>query len=578
MNFIENETSEKLRGGYYTDSVIVEYLLRWVAQVRPKRLLEPSCGDGAFFRPLCNGAAIDSLSEIIACELEPKEAAKACKTLGSIQNVTSHMEVGDFLTWVLRRMESKPEFDAVVGNPPFVRYQYLSDEMQTRAQNIIRRFGLRFTKHTNAWVPFVVGALNRLKPGGRLAMVVPAELLHVLHADSVRTYLLQECSRVLVLDPEELWFEGALQGVVLLLAEKWVDKPGPPNLGMVAVTRVRGRDFLGGDPDEHFRTAAYVPGDSLPGKWMLALLTEHERSVLEGLAVTKGVKAFEDVADVQVGIVTGANSFFLVPDEVIESFDLGRYARPMFGRSDHVAGVIYDERSHTANKVRGVPTNFLWFNGTPRSKLGQGAARYIEEGEALGLHTRFKCRIREPWYSVPSVFAAPIGMLKRSHDYPRMVLNKMGALTTDTAYRIQTRGLDPSRLVFSSVNSLTALTAELEGRHYGGGVLELVPSEINRLLIPLPARGSNMIEALDGLCRSGAPPQEVFAHQDKHLLAPLGLEPSDIEKLHYAWWKLRDRRQRTKSEPEETEAEPSVEAQRGRSQRKRRTSPVATEQ
>jgi len=32
---------------------------------------------------------------------------------------------------------------------------------------------------------------------------------------------------------------------------------------------------------------------------------------------------------------------------------------------------------------------------------------------------------------------------------------------------------------------LTALSAELEGRHYGGGVLELVPSEIERLLVPL---------------------------------------------------------------------------------------------
>jgi hypothetical protein len=39
-------------------------------------------------------------------------------------------------------------------------------------------------------------------------------------------------------------------------------------------------------------------------------------------------------------------------------------------------------------------------------------------------------------------------------------------------------------LVGSFHNSLTLLTAELEGRSFGGGVLELVPSEVARLVVP----------------------------------------------------------------------------------------------
>ncbi len=42
--------------------------------------------------------------------------------------------------------------------------------------------------------------------------------------------------------------------------------------------------------------------------------------------------------------------------------------------------------------------------------------------------------------------------------------------------------------MFGFLNGLTALTAELEGRHYGGGVLELVPSEIEKLLVPVPSK------------------------------------------------------------------------------------------
>ncbi|MCI0339864.1 MAG: N-6 DNA methylase, partial [Planctomycetales bacterium] len=403
MNFIEEETAEKLRGGYYTGTALAEYLLRWVREINPRTLLEPSCGDGAFYRPLTGSVRIPSLTRVAGCELVPGEARKAASVLASLRDVRGDVHVGDFLAWVLPRLDADPEFDAAVGNPPFVRYQYLSEALQSRAESLIRRFGLRFTRHTNAWVPFVVGTLNRLRPGGRLAMVVPAELLHVLHADSVRSYLLRECSRILVLDPEELWFEGALQGVLLLLAEKRGAKTESTGLSEVAITRIGGRGFISGSPESHFRSAVYIPGEALPAKWMLALLTAHERSVLRSVADVPGVRAFADVASVQVGIVTGANGFFLVSDKVVQAHDLGSYAHPMFGRSDHVAGVIYDAASHAENRRRGVPTNFLWFKQTPRGQLSRGAARYVASGEAQGLHRRFKCRIREPWYSVPSV-------------------------------------------------------------------------------------------------------------------------------------------------------------------------------
>src|SRR5262249_1204689 len=126
----------------------------------------------------------------------------------------------DFLKSFVGGSVGDAEFDAVVGNPPFIRYQYLDPGQQALAEQVFAKYGLRFTKHTNAWVPFVVAALALLRPGGRLAMVVPAELLNVLHAKSLRDFILAQCSHVLLIDPEQIWFSGTLQGVVLLLAEK----------------------------------------------------------------------------------------------------------------------------------------------------------------------------------------------------------------------------------------------------------------------------------------------------------------------------------------------------------------------
>jgi hypothetical protein len=49
-------------------------------------------------------------------------------------------------------------------------------------------------------------------------------------------------------------------------------------------------------------------------------------------------------------------------------------------------------------------------------------------------------------------------------------------------------------------NSLTILTSELEGRTYGGGVLELVPSEIAKLTVPIVQLKSHL-NPLDKVCR-----------------------------------------------------------------------------
>lgn len=434
------------------------------------------------------------------------------------------------------------DFDAVLGNPPFIRYQYLDPHLQTRAAQIFQKFDLTFTKHTNAWVPFIIASLALLRPGGRLAMVVPSELLHVIHARSLRHFLLKQCSRVLVIDPEDIWFGDTLQGVVLLLAEKRAE--GDVATAQVSITAVHGgRDALQRPAREYFETADFFPGTILNGKWMLGLLNRSERQLFERLEENASVRSFRDVASVDVGIVTGANKFFLVSDEVVKEYALEEWVQPMYGRSEHVSGVIYNQADHAANKENGLPANFLWFKSD--AELTDSARKYIRLGESQGLHKRFKCGGRSPWYSVPSVYTSPVGMLKRCHHLPRLVLNKAKAFTTDTAYRvIPAKDVSATDLVGSFVNSLTALSAELEGRHYGGGVLEVVPSEIERMLVPLCRIEEQQLTALDKAIRAGEGPESLLAMQDAVVLRSCGVSKAECQQLLSAWNRLRKRRQR----------------------------------
>jgi len=548
MNFIVNETLQKLRGGYYTPLDLAGFLTRWLSDISPQSLLEPSCGDGAFFHALANVAA-PRTPAVTAFEVDIAEAEKAKNAARSL-GVDAKIRSEDFLGWALKHLNDRDaRFDAVAGNPPFIRYQYLPAEFQARAEKVFDVLGLPFTKHTNAWVPFVLISLELLRPGGRLAMVVPAEIIHVMHAQSLRTFLGRQCRRVVLIDPQELWFDNTLQGAVLLLAEKRRSAAEP--LEGLAIYEVSGREFLKRSPADIFNSPQCLNGKTVDGKWTRALLDKETRDLLDELAERRDVHRFADVANVDVGIVTGANKYFLVTDEVVQEYGLQRWAHPMFGRSEHCPGVIYDAKQHRANARNGNPSNFLWFDD--EANLDDAAQRYIRLGEEEKLHTRYKCRVRTPWFTVPSVYATEIGMLKRSHDTPRLILNRLRAYTTDTSYRIRSLVAPPEMLVACFTNPLTALSAELEGRHYGGGVLELVPSEIERLAVPLPRKFRPAVRELDRLVRTRTAAEVLDVYGVK-VLDALGCTRAQHRQLLVAWDRLRRRRQRIGSAEADADA------------------------
>jgi adenine-specific DNA methylase len=376
-------------------------------------------------------------------------------------------------------------------------------------------------------------------------MVIPAEIMHVLHANSLIAYLLKTCDEVAVVHLEDLFSDDVLQGVVLLLCTK--GRKLTRRRAKIAFPHAGTLDLVNGHAVDFLHSIRFMSADKLDYKWMEGLLTTEEVGVYEKAKSLASVHRFADLASVDVGIVTGANNFFLVPDTTVKEYGLAQFAHPMFGRSSHVRGVQVRSSDIEDNRRQGLPSNFIHFPALEKDRLPKGARAYIELGEQQKLHTRYKCRIRKPWYVVPSVWAADVAMLKRAHDIPRLILNEARAYTTDTAYRIRMHALNHdkgARLVWNFVNSLTALSAELEGRHYGGGVIELVPSEIERLLIPFVPGGQRELRHLDTLFRTGKRADQILKEQDALILKSVGLSEEERGILHNAWLRLKRRRQR----------------------------------
>jgi adenine-specific DNA-methyltransferase len=222
-------------------------------------------------------------------------------------------------------------------------------------------------------------------------------------------------------------------------------------------------------------------------KWTHLFLSPHDRSLVDQWWPQLDWKPFRAYASVEVGVVTGDNRFFVLNQERASRFDR-KHLVPVVTSAKDLRGIRFDAADFRQVLLESRPA-FLLNVGEPVDGLPQPLRAYLEEGRKHRVHTRYKCRIREPWYAVPSVWECDALLLRQSGEMPRLVHLAKKCTATDTVHRVtwRRRALGRRHAV-SFMNTWTLLASELTGRSYGGGVLELMPSEANRLPLPEPKR------------------------------------------------------------------------------------------
>ncbi|MBI3978603.1 MAG: class I SAM-dependent methyltransferase [Chloroflexi bacterium] len=527
-------SSQKLRGGYYTPRPLAEFLAEWAIQRESEQVLEPSAGDGEIVAAA--GRRLAGAGHITALELDRHEAEKAASRVGEKGTVIG----GDFFAW-FRSHRPDRTFDAVLGNPPFIRYHDFPEEHRQPAFEVMREEGLKPSRLTNAWLPFVVAATRALRPGGRLAMVLPAELLQVTYAAELREYLARKFAQLVIVTFRRLVFAGLQQETVLLLGVRQ-DVPA----AQISLVELEG---IGDLLVEQVRAQA-PPGtilDHAREKWTQYYLSSQELALIRELERSPAVGRLGDLAVVDVGVVTGCNDFFVQSLAQAEHHGLLPWCLPLVGRSAQIPGLVLRKEEWEHLAAAGSRCFLLQLGNAARSALSESALRYVELGEKMRYHEGYKCALRLPrWWDVPSVRIPDAFLLRQIHDGPRIVQNRAGATSTDTIHRVWTAaGVDSGWLAAASVNSLTLAFSEIRGRSYGGGVLELEPTEAEGLPFPSPPSGATSlsVDDLDSTFRRGGI-EAALAEVDRLVLSPAGLEDRDIAILRGIWQKLSERRRR----------------------------------
>ncbi len=473
----------KARGAFFTPAPVADYVARWAIRHVRDRVLEPSCGEAAFLlaalRRQAQLAAVtpdEPLGELAGVELHEASAASARALLASAGAPPVEIREGDFFT-----VDPSPTHDAVVGNPPFVRYQDFSGASRTASRAAALRAGVSLTGLASSWAAFTVHSALFLKDGGRLGLVLPAELLSVNYAAEVREFLMRRFGRVRLVLFTERVFPGVLEEVVLLLAE------GTGGTDRCELLQVHGADDLA--TLDAGQESTWTPVTT-SGKWTSALLSPAAATTYTSVVSGQQFTTLHAWGETTLGMVTGANRYFAMSPERASSLGLGKHELLPLSPpgSRHLRGLSFTAPMRTALGEQGASTLLFRPAGDP----SRAAAAYIAAGKKEKVHEAYKCRVRTPWWRVPLLPPADLFVTYMNSDTPRLTTNTVGAHHLNSVHGVylHPRAEQTGRrlLPLASLNSATLLGAEVVGRAYGGGMLKLEPREADQLPMPSQAQ------------------------------------------------------------------------------------------
>lgn len=567
----ENATEEKLNGRYYTQFELANYVTEWVMNdnLEIRHILEPSCGDGVFLQ--CLGERkLQENCEILAIEIDENESILANNRINEsirfnnydefaqyrINNINQgiNLEAGckvinDDFYKVYEESLNEQRFQAIVGNPPYIRYQYLSETQRKEQSFIIESNGMRANKLINSWVSFVVACVQMMDVNSRIGLVIPAELLQVKYAEDLRRFLMRNLQRTTIVTFEELVFEGVEQEVILLLGEKDNSHEQEHQLRIVQYRNVA-QLINDNDLDKH----EFFNVDLNESKWTKYFLKDRHIHLINNIRIDDRFLQFKDVARIEVGITTGNNDYFCVNRNQVEEYNLENVCRPLIARSVNINGIKFTMDDWHENIEKGTKTYLIDFPDIPYEEYDEGHRKYIEYGEESNQNTGYKCRIRERWYRVPSIRVSDAFFLRRNYLYPKFVLNsnEVNAVSTDTMHRVTFNNeMEKKRILLSYYNSVGLAFTEIEGRSYGGGVLEILPGEVGKIILPdLRDRElvsdtvvDELIDIIDKYCRKNSDILGILDEIDNRVLVDIiGMNMNDVIEFRNMWLTLRTRR------------------------------------
>lgn len=549
----KTQQQKKESGSYYTPQLLADYIIYRLFDEgaykfgKEIEVLEPSVGDGIFLDATLNGNYYKDQTRkfkkkipyvhIDAIEINPEVARSTQSKSKKYDQKKGKVNVisENYLDYFLN---GSKKYDLIIGNPPYVRRRNMSMGQRKLCGQVHKDAGLKDINPKNLWTSFFAGAKESLKDKGVIAFVLPTDLLQVKYSEEIREILQRDFERVEIFTLNWIYFDDIEQDVVILICSN-----GHGKTDGLRFIHINSLDDL--EKPKYFEDHDNSRRPTL-NKWTNYVLSKEEFNFLDNIHRKINPKNVRYYCDSGAGIVTAANDFFIINQQVVDEFSLHDVTKLTIKKSSSMLpSVILKKKDLLRKAQEGAEVFFTDFPDKPKNELPNNYKRYLKLGEEQNLHLRYKMLLRTNWYTIPSVWSSEAFFTKRSNVYPRIVINQASAHVTDAFYRIRMRdNYKVNVFAFSFYNTFSFIYAELSGRYYGGGVLELTPNEFKSLPIPYVSDVTDLqIKNLDLLTRNGKKLHEILDYSDEIILQKrYNLTRNEVVKLRKIYQKLLQRR------------------------------------
>ncbi|MFI5251457.1 MAG: Eco57I restriction-modification methylase domain-containing protein [Bacteroidota bacterium] len=444
----------KINGVFYTPFDLAQYLAKDLVRISDIKVFDPSCGEVALllaakhtFVELLGG---NDKIQLYGCDrVIPKNKV----ALSQIKFIKS-----DFL-----KLESQELFDVIVTNPPFVRYHRISKTKRIEYHNWSKSV-IKTLRPADLWVHFLIKSIFHLQKGGSLGAILPWSFLQADYAIDVRNWLAERFEKIRVQILGKKFFDSAQERVILL----WLHNYGSQKSKIeIAFTREIESEPIFQNISIERWSAKKVLSSSNKSTDIEAIINKYIDN--------HGFRRFKEFGSVSIGVVTGANSFFVL--------DMSSMDRLGIERSDSIPILTKksDLRTLSLNGEM-LGNRLVQFSRENEQKYSD----YLKFGENKGYHLRAHSQNRSPWYRVKIGKIPDAFICYRTSDIPFVMINNGEYQCTNSIHRINFKNLNEDEVKWIQVSLLSIqgqLSLEAYSKIYGSGVLKIEPSSLMNSIV-----------------------------------------------------------------------------------------------
>jgi len=492
----EQEISQKAKkklGSFYTPEKLISVLTEWAVRSKDDVVLEPSFGGCGFIeeaKTRLKGLGCETPEKsIYGCDIDTNAVSYLDKVFPSRNG---NFLTTDFLATNMASFQDR-KFSVILGNPPYVSHHNTSPDQKDVARNVCKDLEVKLSKRSSLWAYFVIHSTKFIKSGGRLAFVLPGSFLQAEYAIEVRNYLQKRSNSItaIVLHDRLFLSEGTDENTVILLAEG----RSKSTKNQTAINVAEARNVV--DLEGHITSlmGGKTVGSIFTSRLNKSLMPTHCKELFDRLAADSACHAAGALFSIVIGIVTGDNKFFIIDKKNAENLHLHpQYTRPVLAKIANAPGLSFTQDDFFVTLSSNKPCLLI-----DTKSLNRGSDTPIRN--YLASYPRKKRKKvktfqkRAQWHSpddhrIPDAFFTYM-----KQECPRIVLNEHGLNCTNSIHRIffhEEIATEQHRLIaLSLLTSFSQLSAEIEGKGYGSGVLKLEPNAAKRIKILLPETSAN---------------------------------------------------------------------------------------